>query len=90
MRYFFGEEEKKGRYSISSEVHVLLGFGMDGNGSVHCRWCAFFGFARLVTSLSAVMFFFDEMIACSERDEMSVVGRGGYGDRPGTSDVSVA
>ena len=35
------------------------------------------------------MFLFDEMVSCSEGDEMSVVGRGGYGDRPGATDVSV-
>ena len=39
----------------SSEVHILLGFRMDGNGSVHGRWCALFRFARLVTSLTADM-----------------------------------
>ena len=129
------------------KVHVLLGFWMDGDGSIHSRRCALFWFARLVTSLSAakwgisyvvkritsgtitsanekalchyvfrviisrsvlhlsrspplmiyeestylpVMFFFHQMIARSECDEVSVVGRCGNGDRPGATDVCVA
>ena len=37
-----------------------------------------------------IVFFFYEMVTSSERNEMSVVGRGGYGDRPRAPNVRVA
>jgi hypothetical protein len=72
------------------KVHVLLRFRVDGNSSVHGGGGAFVGLARLVASLSTVVLLFDQVVSRPEGDEMSIVGRGGDGDRPRAPHVRVA
>lgn len=73
----------------SSEIHDLVCVGVDGDGSCHGGRGSIFAVAALVRPFAAVVLLLHQMIARSERHQVSIISRCGDGHRARTPDIRV-